>query len=165
MGLHTKSTQVPGQFRARAHADLCVEPREGRFDRANAHKQTGRDLLVREARGDELADLALPGRRLGVRRATTGEPGEVRGRPFRPAGSPELVEALKSVGERRACGAPATRSPLDAPGELDRPRMLKRLREVRVCLEGQSPGRLVHVFDHSRVAESRNRHELPWVVV
>ena len=122
------SAQAGGEFSTRAHLKLPVDAGERRFNGAHAHKQAGSHLSVCEAGCDELGDLPLPrGQILVTPLAATRQPREIGRRLFRPAGSSQLVEALEGLGERGTCCPPVARAPLDAPRQMERPRVLEGL--------------------------------------
>ena len=94
-----------------ADAELAVDVREVRLDRAHAHEELGGDLLVGAALGRELGDPPLGlGQLVGGRRAAA-DPPELRPRLLRPQPRAQLLEDRERLLERLAGGPLLLRLP------------------------------------------------------
>src|SRR6266511_6368883 len=89
--LTRRGWQAVGQLRARAHAQLLVDPREVAFDGAGGDEELRGDVLVRPALGDELGDSAF-GLGQFARCDAYADAGALRTCPLRPERSRKLVE-------------------------------------------------------------------------
>ena len=97
-----------------ADAELAVDAREVRLDRADAHEELGGDLLVRAAPARELRDAMLGLGQLVGERAAPADPLELRRAPSPPRGA--LPAPRRSRAPARAPPAPpASAAPAGAP--------------------------------------------------
>jgi len=92
-----------------ADTELVVDPGEVGLHGADAHEQRVGDLLVGQARADELGDPLLGGGEVPGWGAAS-DPAELRPRPVGPKWSAELLKACERTLERGPGGAPRERA-------------------------------------------------------
>src|SRR5712691_6456669 len=105
--------QAGSELGARVQAELSVDAPEVGLDGLLAQEERARDLLVREAAGDELGDPCLRLAQLARRGAAAADAAELGAGLGRPERCAELLEDGERALERRACPAPLLAPPLD----------------------------------------------------
>ena len=113
----------PGKLGARSDAKLAVDVGEVRLDRADAHEELGRDLLVGAAAGGEFGHPPLGLGQLVGRGSAAADPPELRASPLRPEPCAQLLEDRERLLERLARRLLLLRLPAYAPRQSSvRPR-------------------------------------------